>query len=100
MYFVQKRRRSIVMSNNDFDDAWKDIRDTWNRSANSENISLEVSLLVAELKTKVSPFEKKAIKDDIDFIRSHTTQFEKNSIDRDLQLISTSLKKFIALFKK
>ncbi len=89
-----------MMNNNHFDEAWNDIKETWNGSARAEEINLEVSVLIAELKSKVSPFEKQSIKDDIEFIKRNTSQFEKDSIDRDLQLISKSLKKFMELFKK
>jgi hypothetical protein len=89
-----------MMNNNHFDEAWNGIKETWNRSARAEEINLEVSVLIAELKSKVSPFEKQSIKDDIELIKRNTSQFEKDSIDRDLQLISKSLKKFMELFKK
>jgi len=89
-----------MMNNNHYDDVWSDIKDTWNHSAHAEDINLEIGQLIEELKNKISPLEKKMIEDDIEYIKIHTSQFEKDSIDKDLQLITKSLKKFMYWFKK
>lgn len=81
-------------------EVWSDIQDLWNQSARAEEINLQVKPLLEELKGKVGPFEKRAIKSDIEFIKNSTSQFEKDLIERDLLIVTKSLKKFIGFFKK
>jgi hypothetical protein len=59
-----------------------------------------MSELVAELKSKVSRFEKDSIARDIKTIKSSISQFEKDSITRDITKITASIKKIIRYFKK
>lgn len=59
-----------------------------------------MSGLVAELKSKVSRFEKDLIAKDIKTINNSISQFERDSITRDLTKITASIKKIIRYFKK
>ena len=59
-----------------------------------EKINIQVSQLLNEFKSKASQFEKDSIKKDVAFITSSITKFEKDSIKRDLTFISTSVTKF------
>lgn len=81
-------------------DLWGEMKDVWNSSSQHEKIELRVSELVAELKSKVSRFEKKSIRSDIKFIKSSISDFEKNSINRDITKITTLIKQIIRYFKK
>jgi len=82
------------MWNNEQKNIWQDIKDTWNDQPQSEKINIQVSQLLNEFKSKASQFEKDSIKKDIAFITSSITKFEKDSIKRDLTFISTSVTKF------
>ncbi len=77
-----------------------ELKDVWRNSSQSEKIELQMSGLLAELKSKVSQFEKDSIKKDIKMIKSSTSQFEKDSIKRDVTNITTSIRKIIQYFKK
>jgi len=88
------------MWNNEQKDIWEDIKDIWNNQPQSEKINIQVSKLVAEFKSKISQFEKDSINKDLAFINSSISQFEKESIKRDLNLFSTLLKKLLAKLKK
>lgn len=81
-------------------DIWGELKDVWRNSSQSEKIELQMSGLLAELKSKVSQFEKDSIKKDIKMIKSSTSQFEKDSIKRDVTNITTSIRKIIQYFKK
>ncbi|UBM61337.1 hypothetical protein LA303_07855 [Candidatus Sulfidibacterium hydrothermale] len=88
------------MWNNEQKDIWKDIKDTWNEQPQSEKINIQVSKLIEEFKSKISQFEKDSINKDLAFITTSVTQFEKESIKRDLNLISTLLKKVTSKLNK
>ncbi|HED37710.1 MAG TPA: hypothetical protein ENI76_05630 [Ignavibacteria bacterium] len=88
------------MWNNEQKDIWKDIKDTWNEQPESEKINIQVSKLIEEFKSKISQFEKNSINKDLAFITTSVTQFEKDSIKRDLNIVSTLLKKVISKLKK
>jgi len=88
------------MWNNEQKDIWKDIKDTWNEQPQSEKINIQVSKLIEEFKSKISQFEKNSINKDLAFITTSVSQFEKDSIKRDLNIISTFLKKVTSKLKK
>lgn len=88
------------MWNNEQKDIWKDIKDTWNEQPQSEKINIQVSKLIEEFKSKISQFEKNSINKDLAFITTSISQFEKDSIKRDLNIISTFLKKVTSKLKK
>jgi len=83
-----------------FNDTWDEIKDAWRSSSQTEKIELQVSSLVAELKSKVNEFEKNSIKNDIKWIKSSVSDFERNSIKKDITKITASIKKIIRYFKK
>lgn len=87
------------MWNKEQKDIWQDIKDIWNKQAQSEKINIQVSELIAEFKGKTSQFEKDLIYKDIAFIKSSTSQFEKKSIQRDINLFTSFFKKLINNFK-
>ncbi|CAM1363263.1 conserved hypothetical protein [Tenacibaculum sediminilitoris] len=82
------------MWNNEQKNIWHDIKDAWNDQPQSEKINIQVSQLLDEFKSKASQFEKDSINKDLAFITSSTTKFEKDSIKRDLAFITTSVTKF------
>ena len=84
----------------ELNDLWDELKDVWRSSSRSEKIELQISGLVAELKSKVSQFEKDSIRSDIKTIKSSISQFEKDSIARDITKITASIKKIISYFKK
>ncbi len=88
------------MWNNKQKDIWKDIYDTWNKQPQSERINIQVSKLVDEFKSKISQFEKDSINKDLAFINSSVSNFEKESIKKDINLFTTLLKKIISKLKK
>jgi len=88
------------MLNKEQKDVWSDIQSTWNNSVHAQDINVKAKRLIDELTTKVTPLEKRLIKADIERVKNSISEFEKNSIDRDLKLLTTSLKKFMGLFRK
>ncbi|WP_167612428.1 hypothetical protein [Maribellus sediminis] len=80
-------------------DIWQDLKEIWNNQPESEKINIQASNLILELKSKVSQFEKDSIRKDIKFIRSSTSLFEKDSIKKDLQTISNYIRKIIDKFR-
>ena len=54
----------------------------------TEKINIQMSSLIVELKSKSSQFEKDSIKRDIKTIKSMTSQFEKDSITKDLKKLT------------
>jgi hypothetical protein len=90
----------MTLNNNDQEEVWDDIKSVWNQSSRANEINYETSLLLAELKSKVSPLEKRLIKNDVAKIKGLVSLFEKESIERDLDLLTKSFKKFISHFKK
>jgi len=86
---------------------WQELKDIWTSSAQTKQISIQVSRLVEELKGKTSQFEKDSIKRDVAVLNANweelkgmTSQFEKDSIKKDLKLITSLLKKVLNYFKK
>jgi len=88
------------MLNKDQKEVWSDIQSTWNNSAHAQDINVKAKRLLDELKTRVTPLEKRLIKADIERVKNSISEFEKNSIDRDLKILTKYLKKFMGLFKK
>lgn len=78
---------------------WSDIENMWNESSNRKKIKIDMTQLIIELKNKTSQFEKDSIKKDIKFIKGSTSQFEKDSIKSDITLFTSGVKKFIAIIK-
>ena len=84
----------------ELNDFWDELKGVWRSSSRAEKIELQMSGLVAELKNKVSQFEKDSIRNDIKTIKTSISQFEKDSITRDITKITASIKKIIRYFKK
>jgi len=59
---------------------WRELKEIWKNSSRAEKINFQMSRLMIDLKGKVS-------------------QFEKDSISRDLTKITTSIKKIIEKFR-
>ena len=76
-------------------EVWQDLKEIWNNQPQSEKINIQTSNLILELKSKISQFEKDSIKKDLKFIKSSVSQFEKDSIKKDINIISTFIKKII-----
>lgn len=47
--------------------SWKDVKEIWENSSKGAKINFQVSALINELKGKVSQFEKDTIKKDLGF---------------------------------
>ena len=80
-------------------DIWTELKDVWKNSSQAEMINFQVSSLIVELKSKVSQFEKDSIAKDIRTIKNSISQFEKDSVTKDLGKITTSIRKIIQYFK-
>ena len=76
------------------------LKDVWRSYSQTEKIELQMSGLIAELKSKVSQFEKDSIRIDIETIKASISQFEKDSIKSDIAKITASIKKIIRYLKK
>ena len=84
----------------ELNDMWDELRGVWRSSSRTEEIELQMSGLVAELRSKVSQFEKDSIRSDIKTIKASISQFERDSITRDITKITASIKKIIRYFKR
>ena len=84
----------------ELNDLWGELKDVWRSSSQTEKIELQMSGLLAELKSKVSQFEKDSIRSDIKTIKASINQFERDSIKNDITKITASIKKIIHYFKK
>lgn len=82
------------MWNKEQKNIWQDIKNTWNDQPQSEKINIQVSQLLNELKSKASQFEKDSINKDLAFINSSITKYEKDSIKRDLAFMTNSVTEF------
>lgn len=80
-------------------DLWQELKNVWENSSQAEKINFQMSSLIVELKSKVSQFEKDSIKRDIKTIKKLTSQFEKDSITKDIRKITSSIRKIIEHFK-
>jgi len=89
-----------MMWNKEQKDIWEDIKGAWKEQPESEKINIQVSNLIEEFKSKISQFEKDSIHKDVAFITTSVSQFEKNSIKRDLNFFSTWVKKVTSKLKK
>lgn len=85
---------------------WQELQDIWTNSSQTRQINIQISVLLEELKGKISPLEKDLIKSDIATLKANWAQtkgkvspFEKDSINKDLIYISRLLKRFLNLFK-
>ena len=81
-------------------DLWGELKNVWRNSSQTEKIELQMSGLLAELKSRVSQFEKDSIRGDIKTIKASISQFEKVSIKNDITKITAPIKKIIHYFKK
>ncbi|WP_196889536.1 hypothetical protein [Aureivirga sp. CE67] len=48
-------------------EAWEDLENLWSEQPESEKINIQMDHLILELKNKTSDFEKKSIQKDLDF---------------------------------
>ncbi len=88
------------MWNNEQKEVWQEIKDIWKNQPQSEKINIQVSNLISEFKSKISQFEKDSINRDIARITASVSQFEKDSITRDINIITGLIKKLIGKFRK
>ena len=95
------------MNNKGQEFKWQEIKDIWINSAQTKQISIQMSTLLDELKANTNQFEKDSIKSDIATLKANWTQvkgkvsqFEKDAINKDLIYISRLLKQFFNLFKR
>ncbi len=83
----------------EINDLWNELKNVWKNSSQTEKINFQISNLIVELKSKVSQFEKDSIKKDIKRISNLTSQFEKDSITKDLRRIKSAVRKIVQFFK-
>ena len=81
-------------------EAWDDLKNIWNKSSQSKQINIIMSELIIELKSKTTEFERNSIKKDLEFIKGNISQFEKDSIKRDMEFIKGSISNFEKNFVK
>jgi len=74
---------------------WQELKEVWQKSSQTKTIHIQISGLVDELKGKVSQFEKDSINKDIATITTSITQFEKDSISRDVAMFSGLIRKLL-----
>jgi len=94
------------MNNKGQEFKWQELKEIWTNSAQTRQINIQMSVLLDELKSKVSQFEKDSIMSDVATLKANWTQtkskvsqFEKDAINRDLIYITRLLKRFLNLFK-
>jgi len=87
------------MWNNEQKEVWQEIKDIWKNQPQSEKINIQVKNLIIDFKGKISQFEKDSINKDINRITASVSQFEKNSIKRDINIITALIKKIIDKFR-
>ena len=63
------------MRSKEQNDIWQDLKEVWNNQPESEKINIQASNLILELKSKVSQFEKDSIRKDIKFIKKIIDKF-------------------------
>ncbi len=80
---------------------WQELKDIWTSSPKTKQINIEISALLNQLKSKVSQFEKDSIKSDINMLeaswgktKGKVSQFEKDLVKKDLQLFTKLFRKF------
>ena len=83
------------MIDQELKETWRELKDIWKNSSQTKKIHIEISELVDELKSKISQFEKDSINRDIATITASISQFEKDSISRDIAKISSLVRKLI-----
>ncbi|GAA4280060.1 hypothetical protein GCM10022260_04810 [Gaetbulibacter aestuarii] len=96
------------MKNSEQKNIWQDIKNTWNEQPQSEKINIQVSQLINEFKSKISQFEKDSVNSDLATLklnwdktkRNNVSPFEKNSIKKDIHIISKFIRKVINRFKR
>ena len=95
------------MNNKGQEFQWQELKEIWISSSQTREINIQMTHLLDELKGKVSQFEKDSINKDVATLKANwkefkgmTSQFEKDSINKDLTTITSLLKKFLNLFKK
>ncbi|WP_420553328.1 hypothetical protein [Tenacibaculum aiptasiae] len=81
-------------------EAWDDLKNIWNKSSQGKEINIIMSELIIELKSKTTEFERNSIKKDVEFIKGNISQFEKDSIKRDMEFIKGSIGNFEKNFVK
>ena len=86
------------MLDQELNDIWKELKGVWSNSSQTEKINIQMSSLIVELKSKVSQFEKDSVKRDIKTIQTFTSQFEKDSITNDIRIIKSAIIKIIEYF--
>lgn len=74
---------------------WQELKEIWKKSSETKKIHIQISGLVDELKSKVSQFEKDSINRDIETITTSISQFEKDSIRRDIEMFSGLIRKLL-----
>ncbi len=88
------------MTSKEQQNAWNDIKDSWNLSSEIGEINILMNNLAEELKQWASPFEQDGMKRDLILIKGSITQFEKEAINRDIAMIEKSINKYEKGFAK
>lgn len=74
---------------------WEELKGIWKKSSDTKKIQIQISELVDELKGKVGQFEMDSINKDIAMITGSITQFEKESISRDMAMFSGLIRRLL-----
>ena len=86
---------------------WSELKKIWAHSSQTQDIRIQMSDFLAEVKGKISPFEMDAIQSDLATLKNAWTgykekisAFEKDAIHKDINTISRLLERILNLFRK
>ena len=86
---------------------WNELKDIWRSTAEANDIQIKVADLIEELQAKTSQFEKDAIHKDLEILQGSwsdfkgaVSEFEKNSIKKDLSMITRLWKRMLGFLGK
>ncbi|WP_459209935.1 hypothetical protein [Aquimarina rhabdastrellae] len=79
---------------------WEELKEIWNNSTQGEQINIQFSKLIEELKQGTSQWEKDAIKKDMAILKPSLESFKSKVSSREKELINKDLKMFNKILKK
>lgn len=79
------------MVNHAQEEAWNDVKNMWNTSSEVKEIKITMSELMDELKAMTSQFEKDLINKDIQLIKESISEFEKKTLKKEIEHIEDSI---------
>ncbi|PCE64070.1 hypothetical protein [Sediminicola luteus] len=82
------------------DQLWNTIQHVWNESANDVTLELQIDELIQELKSKVSPWEKKWVKSDLAQIKEAIHSDKERLSSREKRWLAQDLQWIKKLFEK